>query len=183
MSVNFQSTLALVVYKPVEGFPNYCVGSNGTVWSCRVSGPKNRRKERWSRLTGDANNPNKQLRVTLYCNGRRTRAMVHHLVLEAFIGPRPPQLQGLHGNGYPPDNAVDNLRWGTPKENMEDRDRHGRTARGERQHKAKLTEEDVRLIRQLYWHGVRSIAELALIFAISSSGITSVVNRVTWKHV
>jgi len=50
---------------------------------------------------------------------------VHHLVLEAFVGPRPPELMCRHLNGDPADNRVENLSWGTSAENQLDTIRHG----------------------------------------------------------
>lgn len=50
---------------------------------------------------------------------------VHQLVLKAFVGPRPEGKWGLHKDGNPANNCVDNLYWGTPKENAQDAIRHG----------------------------------------------------------
>jgi hypothetical protein len=57
--------------------------------------------------------------------GRRNTRMVHTLVLEAFVGPRPPGKEACHGNGQPGDNRLSNLRWGTRSENIADAVRHG----------------------------------------------------------
>lgn len=49
---------------------------------------------------------------------------VHHLVLEAFCGPRPYGMEGCHGPD--PDrtcNVLSNLRWGTHRENERDKKR------------------------------------------------------------
>lgn len=42
---------------------------------------------------------------------------VAHLVLTAFVAPRPPGAVAMHLNNDSSDNNVLNLRWGTPKEN------------------------------------------------------------------
>lgn len=57
--------------------------------------------------------------------GRRWQ-QVGVLMLEAFVGPRPPGLLCLHANDIPSDNRLDNLRWGTVKENTHDAIRNGR---------------------------------------------------------
>lgn len=62
------------------------------------------------------------LAVTL--TGGRSRP-VHQLVLEAFVGPRPPGLLGLHKDGDKTNNAVENLYWGTHSDNALDSVRHG----------------------------------------------------------
>jgi hypothetical protein len=52
--------------------------------------------------------------------------LLHHLVAEAFIGPRPtPTTEIRHLNGNPGDNRPANLRYGTRAENAEDSKRHG----------------------------------------------------------
>ena len=51
---------------------------------------------------------------------------VHTAVLRAFVGDRPAGKVCRHLNGNPEDNRLQNLTWGTPAENMQDRIRHGR---------------------------------------------------------
>lgn len=58
-------------------------------------------------------------------HGEPFRLRVHVCVLEAFVGPCPEGMETRHLNGNPSDNRLDNLCWGTPKENGEDRIRHG----------------------------------------------------------
>jgi len=48
---------------------------------------------------------------------------VHHLVLEAFHGPRPYGLEGCHGPGGSQDNRAEVLRWDTHRENERDKKR------------------------------------------------------------
>lgn len=50
---------------------------------------------------------------------------VHRLVLLAFVGPCPDDMEALHANGDPSDSRLVNLRWGTAVENMADKLRHG----------------------------------------------------------
>jgi hypothetical protein len=59
---------------------------------------------------------------------------VHSLVAEAFIGPRPIGLEVRHLDGDSTNNAVDNLRYGTHAENMQDRVKHGRDPQALRTH-------------------------------------------------
>lgn len=51
--------------------------------------------------------------------------LVHHLVLEAFVGPKPEGLQARHLNDVKTDNRLENLVWGTVKENSQDAVRNG----------------------------------------------------------
>lgn len=65
--------------------------------------------------------------------GTDTKA-VHVLVARAFLGPRPEKLDVCHNNGDRLDNRLDNLRYGTRKENMTDRDEHGTNYWAQRTH-------------------------------------------------
>lgn len=51
--------------------------------------------------------------------------LVHKLVLEAFISPRPKGLEACHNNGDGTDNRLENLRWDTHRANMADQLKHG----------------------------------------------------------
>jgi hypothetical protein len=57
--------------------------------------------------------------------GPGLKRYVHHLVLEAFEGPCPPDHEALHGPGGVADNAWSNLRYGTRSDNARDRTRDG----------------------------------------------------------
>ncbi|QBI97752.1 HNH endonuclease [Mycobacterium phage Zeuska] len=52
-------------------------------------------------------------------------ALVHTLVMEAFVGPRPEGYEIRHLNGNPDDNRLENLQYGTRSENAEDSKAHG----------------------------------------------------------
>ncbi len=79
----------------------------------------------------------------------------------------------------------DHLFLGTNLENQADAKRKGRTRRGERQNKARLTESDVREIRQRYaedsgWISVRLLARR---FGVTPPQILKVARRQQWAHV
>jgi hypothetical protein len=92
---------------------------------------------------------------------RKGTFTVHSLVLAAFVGPRPAGMDGRHLDGNPANNRVENLAWGTRKQNQEDMVAHGRSTRGTRAHGAILTEAAVREIRALRQQGLtyKKIAE------------------------
>lgn len=64
----------------------------------------------------------------------RNYAKVHHIVLEAFVGPRPEGMECCHANDIPDDNRLENLRWGTKSSNMQDQVRNGRNHRANKTH-------------------------------------------------
>lgn len=65
------------------------------------------------------------LAVSLCRHGRRRTKDVSHLVLEAFVSPRPPGMEACHWNDDGRDNRLENLRWGTKSDNATDRVRNG----------------------------------------------------------
>lgn len=67
------------------------------------------------------------LAVTLRnLKGKSKRYYVHHLVLEAFVGPRPENMEARHfPDRNPANNMLGNLLWGTRQENMLDKKIHG----------------------------------------------------------
>jgi len=66
--------------------------------------------------------PSGHLSVAL---GRKNSQCVHKLVLLAFVGAAPNRHECRHLNGNPADNRLENLCWGTRRENILDAVRHG----------------------------------------------------------
>jgi hypothetical protein len=120
------------------------------------------------------------LHVNLVRDGVKKGRAVHRLVLETFVGPCPPGHQCCHWDGVPSNNHLENLRWGTPKDNADDTLRHGRRAVGARV-RAKLTEPEVLEIRRLSAGGCPA-RQLAARFGVSSQNIMLIVSRRTWKY-
>lgn len=71
---------------------------------------KNRKKDR---VLSQRLNPGGYSIVTLYPSQRPTMRMVHALVLDAFVGPRPPGAMIQHIDGDKINNALSNLRYTT----------------------------------------------------------------------
>ncbi len=64
-------------------------------------------------------------------NGSSKTVRVCRIVAEAFYGTPAEGMQCCHANGISTDDRAENLRWGTAKDNSNDRDRHGTTPSGE----------------------------------------------------
>jgi transposase len=118
-----------------------------------------------------------------HVNLKRNRIAVHRLVLIAFVGPNPPGQMCRHLDGNPANNCVGNLAWGTYLENAADRAKHGKNLNGEKNHLAKLTEDDVRAIRRDYKSGGVTHQDLADRYGISKHLVYLVIKRKMWRHI
>lgn len=121
--------------------------------------------------------------------GDRVEIKAHRLVAEAFIGPSPsPTHQVAHWDGSRLHCHWKNLHWATSLENHDDRRVHGTGPIGEKNPRAKITEEDVRTIRQRYREqkipGNRNLTrDLASEFELHPSTISGIIRGKTWSHV
>lgn len=120
--------------------------------------------------------------VCLYRAGVRQRRPVHQLVLEAFIGPCPEDMETCHCNGIRMDNRVENLRWGTKTENMADKIKTGTDPRGENNGMGKLSEDDVREIRALANTKIKKV-DIARKFNISPTYLADITANRYWAHI
>jgi hypothetical protein len=115
----------------------------------------------------------------VFINGRGRE--VHRAACEEIHGPPPTPLhEAAHscGNGHLACCALKHLRWATQIENQRDKFLHGTVARGEKQGSSKLTESDVRKIRQLRGLSRAKIAEL---FGVHPVTIIRIQNRTRWS--
>lgn len=105
---------------------------------------------------------------------------VHQLVAAAFLGEKPAGSWVLHGPNGKEDNAITNLYYGTPAQNVQDKWRDGTIIIGEKHHKAKLTQEDILTIRDCHAKGM-TMKEIAKIYGVNQSAIHKIIARVNWK--
>lgn len=167
-------------FRDIPEWPGYRVSNRGRVQSCRDNGANlstvwNDRKPRHDK--------DGYLKLKLHRNQKTRYVGVHVLVAEAFIGQKPfPKAMVLHKNGIRDDNAVDNLRWGSGKENADDRDADGKTARADKNGRAKLTVENVHEIRRLRASGF-SFGALSKIYGVYKSQTRRVCNGKAWSSV
>lgn len=159
------------IWKSILGYPKYSVSNTGRV----------RRKYKTYYLILSFDYCRGYPQVTLYDSGIKYKVSVHHLVLEAFVGPRPAGYLACHKNDIRTDNRIENLYWGSRKNNAQDALKNGGACVGETSHYAKLTETEVLEIRDLY--PTYTILELARKYNVTKSTISYVVNRKTWKHI
>jgi hypothetical protein len=167
-----------VRYRILKEHSGCRVGSDGSFWRFKAG--------RWVRIYGSKNDHNNWLVIIPGGTAKSRRCVkIAVLVLTAFVGPKPPGMECCHKDDNKDDNSIENLYWGTHKENMLDRDRHGLNVnhRGSAHGMSKLTEERVREIRKLWETGTRNQALLARMFNVTPGTIRQVIKRKTWNHV
>lgn len=128
-------------------------------------------------------NPDGYRQISLYkvggvncCARGRKLVRVHTLVLEAFVRRKKRGEVCRHLNGIRHDNRLENLAWGTHEENSADMDLHGTRPRWEGHRKAKLSNDDVRVIRS----GMYSAGTLAEMFAVSVGQVKDIIAHRSW---
>ena len=169
-------------WKSVVGFRGlYEVSNTGEVRSINrsvhVTGGGYRRVK--GRTLSPGMMPFGHLCVSLW-NKKQKMKLVHHIVLEAFVGPRPIGAECRHLNGDPADNRLENLKWGTSKENSSDRLRHGTSNRGERNPMRKLTEDEVFQVRILCEHSDLLQREIGEMYGLKQQAVSNIHKRKNW---
>lgn len=121
----------------------------------------------------------------IYClrkDNKTRRRAAHRLIYEAFVGKIPDGAQIDHIDCNKRNNNLSNLQVVTLTENVQRSWRNGQHYRGEDHPLAKLSNEDVRRIRecpqdtQKYW-------QLAEELQVSIATIYQIRRRYSWKHI
>lgn len=177
------------LWRPVQGHSHYEVSSLGRLRSYRTIGGARGgvRIGLVPRLLSLNNrSTHGYVRAGLMRDGKSHTVFAHRAVLEAFAGPYREGLVCRHLDGDQLNNSVNNLAWGTQKENNADTIRHGaRRANprlGESHPHAVLTNDLVRLIRRRVACGEK-VRPLARELGFSRNCVQRAVAGETWRHV
>lgn len=116
--------------------------------------------------------------VSLSKNNSAKQFLVHRLVLIAFVGPQPTDMEACHENGIRTDARAANLRWDSRSANHQDKHRHGTAQIGEKANNVKLTDAIVLEIRRRNL----SPSEAQREFLLSATNAKRIVSGKTWRH-
>lgn len=173
------------VWLPVVGYEGlYSVSSHGRVRSeakpfIRSTGHNYVTKPRIMRPACGKDAP--YLSLGLSNESGRTTHYVHHLVLNAFVGPKPDGTEACHGDGDPKNNRKTNLRWDTRPGNFADKKVHGTGTVGERHPQAKLDAQTVLEMRRRVAEGAPP-SGLGKEFGISRMTAYRAATGRSWSH-
>lgn len=125
------------------------------------------------------------LQILLYKYGERKSFQIHRLVAQAFI-PNPENKPEVnHKYGVKLDCYFENLEWSTSSENSQHAYDMGLTKSGENHYKAKLTNEEIKWIRENYKPRDKEFGKTALAdkFNVSLKTIFNVIHGRRYKNV
>ncbi len=160
----------------------YIAGSDGHIYC--YSKARNNRLKPYPFRVSESIGSNGYPFIGFILGSKKKTMPVHILICLAFHGRKPlPSMATRHLDGNKVNNKPDNLCWGTYAENEADKRRHGRTALGEKQGIAKLTDEAVRIIRASIPYGLWNSKDAAEVFGVTPSRINAIARGVGWNHI
>lgn len=157
--------------KPVPGYPQYLAREDGAIFSVRT--------RKWLKHTPDRHG---YPRVTFCLNSKKWGFLVHKLVLLTFVGPRPMGLEARHLNSNPADCSRGNLEWNTPVINQRDRIKNGTHQFGEQNPAAKLSWEQVRLIRRLNPATEKERIKVGQRYGVGEENVRKILEGRSWRE-
>jgi len=117
--------------------------------------------------------------VVLSLNNEKRTIATHRLVANSFLN-NPKKLSCVcHKNDNKTDSFVENLFWGSHKDNMMDKVKKNRQAKGENIGSSKLRSADVLIIKELLKSNLKQ-KEIAIRFNVSPVAISYIKHRKTW---
>lgn len=182
------------VWKTIEGTNGlYEVSDHGRVRSLdryieyNWKGKTMRRIQK-GKVLSDKCNTDYQIVKVYYEDGPKY-IRIHQLVANAFVKKLEGKNYVNHIDANKHNNRADNLEWVTQKENITHAWEMGLCSgaiAGVGHHNSKLTEDDVRWIREndrTTNGGNMSREEMAKVLGVSGVSVTNVANRKTWRHI
>ena len=169
--------------KDILGCPGYQIDDTGNVWSSQTKGRKHSsapRSTKWRILKPFMIGKIGKKVPAVDLGGNTYK--ISHLVLEAFIGPRPIAAVACH---FPDrdvcNNSATNLMWGSQLDNKRHSMIHGTSAKGDRHGRSVLTEQNVLWIRER--RGKIRLSDMAAILGVSRGAVQHAADKRNWKWI
>ncbi len=123
--------------------------------------------------------------LTIREGGGAKKYYLHALMLHTFIGPPAKGQVCRHGPNGKTDNSIQNLEWGSQKENIHDMQRDGVFCYGERAGLAKMSRIQARVAYRLHStrseHGLTN-RQIAQVFNVTPESISKIGVRSSWAR-
>lgn len=158
------------IFRTVSGLSRYVLRNDGEVISlCR-------RKSKI--LKGGSDKDGYRKFVLIDDNGKRRHVRRACLICEAFHGPRPKDMNVRHKDGTRQNDSPENLEWATQTKNIADMKIHGTVMIGIKNHRAKLSADQVLEIKR---NLEISCADFSRKFGVSVPTISAIRTGKTWN--
>jgi len=115
-------TAPVANFKRIPGATGYALSADGLVWTCKTN--RGGIGVRWKTLKPKIDRTTGYLSVNFWESNKKRTLLLHSLMLEVFIGPRPDGMQACHNDGDKSNSAIENLRWDTRQGNEADKVKH-----------------------------------------------------------
>lgn len=120
-------------------------------------------------------------KVNVRINGKWTTTLAHRIAYEQAKGAIPAGLCVMHTCDNRECVNPEHLAVGTHQENIADRQRKNRQAKGSVFPQAKLTEQDIPIIREMLGRGITPYA-IGKQFSVAQSAIVRIKSGKGWNH-
>jgi len=167
-------TMNGVELRHIPGTVGYAVGDDGSVWTCRAGRTKNGLqlfRKSWRPLKAIINGEGYPM-VGLSPQKKAKKwapspmYLVHRLVLEAFHGPCPEDMEGCHNNGDRRDCRLANLRWDTREANHRDKLRHAAP-------RVKISPDDASMMVKLIDY--LSLVDIGMLYDVTPARVSKMI--------
>jgi len=162
----------------VKDFPRYSIWSNGMVWSDGNKRHKPRFLKEYVSRDGYA-------QVYLSNDNGRRMYYVHRLVADAFLDRHEGLNEVNHKDGNKLNNILSNLEWSSRSNNMKHAFGAGlkEAKKGESNYNHKLSDEQVRYIRNFAKRYGKKYKQLAEELGVAPSTVRRIAIGESWSHV
>jgi hypothetical protein len=167
-------------WRPVPGYEGYYdVSSLGRIRSWCTRGGLRLQEPRLRKVHCDRDG---YLFVSLYKNHKCQGFRVSRLVLYAFVGIPSGEMEASHIDGNKDNNQLGNLCWETRLDNERRKSQHGTRPCGERNSASRITEADVRNIRDRRNNG-ETYVKIATEYGMHPYYISLIARGKRWAHI
>lgn len=171
----------------IPDYPGYSVTEHGVIYTHKKTRPSHDKSTRIVTINYNNGKERKTIInskgykvIMLSNNGINKTYAIHRIVCEVFYGKCPVGYEVRHLDGDKMNCHYTNLKYGTPRENRNDRKKHGTHQEGQYAPNSKLTQSEADSIRVIRQKGMK-IKEICSLFKVSRSVIYDILKNKSYK--